>query len=119
MRVIRHTMLRLTIGYRSSFPGLCRDHAAEMRDVTAQVVGNALVMVRRVDAWPRDGPVAVSRHLVPFLTRITRNGNMALMGSDLFFQGNYYYDDRSALCLSVCFCESSSTSSLALAIVSL
>lgn len=85
MRVIRHTMLRLTIGYGPCFSGLCRDHAAEMRDVTAQVVGNALVMVRRVDAWPRDGPVAVSRHLVPFLDENNEKWEHGINGEQFVF----------------------------------
>lgn len=74
VRVVRDAVLGLAIGNGARLAWLRGlHHAAKVGDVAAQVVGDALVVVvvavavRRVDAWPWDGPVAVRRHLVPFL----------------------------------------------------
>lgn len=74
MRVIRDTMLGLSIGNGARLSWFRGDHAAKVGDMAAQVVGDALVMIGGVDAWPRNGPVTVGRHLVPFLETIQKQG---------------------------------------------
>lgn len=71
--MIGDTVLGLAVRNGARFSRLCRHHSAEMGDVAAKIVGDdalvvmVVVVVRGVDAWPRDGAVAVGRHLVPFL----------------------------------------------------
>lgn len=73
VRVVRDAVLGLAVGNRAGLAGLGGHQSAKVGDVAAQVVGDALVVVvvavvvGGVDAWPRDGPVAVRRDLVPFL----------------------------------------------------
>ena len=91
-------MLGLAIGNRSCLSRLCGDHSAEMGDVAAQIVGHSLVL-RGVDARSRNGPVAVRRHLVPFLEMTHRDkaGQIKRMVNGLLVYGGVWGQQTSSL----------------------